>query len=303
MKSKLKIALLATIPIPVVIILYVFLFTFTLQGKVVDKYSGKPLGNIGIPLSVRTITTDKNGNYSISFARKGFSFKVSKKDYETKKVVLNSNSPANINLRPTTLAGKVIDAYTKQPIENVQITYGEQEVKTDHKGSYKLSDVPEKINLAIQAPSKKYETLEAKIIDTAKKDFRINLKPPKALEYITSLSQAKQYGLYYYFVHSDIKRLINKKQAVKLLQKSYKETEKLGIYNIQYKTGNFIILNKWHSDATNKAYRKVVEIQQTKTGNTPIGKMSFTKAVHLIKENGIWTWTMNKEAISEAKKL
>lgn len=302
MKNKRYLYLLSILLTILLLSVYFFVITFTVNGRVIDKYTKKPLANIEIPLTFRKIKTDKDGNFSISLARRGYSFKIFKKNYETNSISINSSRKIVIKLRPTTLTGKVLDVYSGQPIENALVATGKQKTKSNYKGSYKLSNVPEKINLTVQVFDKKYEVLETKITGTTKKDLLINLKPHEALAYINSLVQAKQFDEEYNLLHSDIKKMVSKNQAIQLWENDSKEIEDL-LYSFRFQVGNYKILNEWFLDTTNKSYDNVAEIQQTKISTHVFGDMSNTRAVHLIKDNGRWTWVLTKEAVQKAKKI
>gem|GEM_PF-2493728 len=303
MKINGKLVLSVILPIPVLIIAYIFIFTFTANGKIVDKYTGKPLVGLKIPLTLRTIATDKQGKFSISFARKGFCFKVSKKDYETTPASIPSNKPLIIKLRPTTLSGKVIDAYTNQPIGEAVITLGKQKVKSDYKGSYKLSNVPEKINLVTQAPDKKYEALETSISGTANKDLRVCLNPREANAYEYSLIEHGQYEDSYETMHSDSKKLVSKNQYVKYRRQTERELKDLGAGNYEIKTGNLKMLKSWTNNDVKKTYKNVAEVQTTIEVVTGLGKIPVPMVGHLVKDNGIWAWFLTQEQMNDAKKL
>lgn len=304
MKNRRYLYLLSILIVPLLLTGYIFIFTFTAKGKIIDKYTGKPLINIEIPLTYRKIKTDNNGNFTITFARKGLTFKVIKRNYEAQAIKLSSRNLLTVKLRPTILTGKVTDAYTSEPIENVVITQGKQKVRSDYRGRYKLSNVPEEINLVIQAPEKKYEVVEKKVTGTSQKDFIISLKPKEAYEFFESLRNHKQYSYEYKFLNSNIKKQLSKTNYIKWSKKRFSKLSNSQSFKIgALKIDAVKVVEKWKDPENNYTYKNVAVVQATYNVVTMFGSMPQAFTAHLVRENGIWTWLMSKDGIDEARKL
>ena len=124
-------------------------------GKVVDAYSGQPLGGVALVLTndrqqartagiVQTFkaTTDNYGAFQFPQATDSFTISAENNNYKPYQSNLSGQTSLNIKMVPTLLRGQVKDA-NGNPLAHTQVTLGSKMVETGSDGSFSFSDVPE----------------------------------------------------------------------------------------------------------------------------------------------------------------
>jgi hypothetical protein len=145
----------------------------TLTGTVTDVYSGEPLAGVLISTGRTQVLTDEAGTFSTNAWSAERPLELTAEDYERTTVTLAGlpgvgqagtlTVTVAPSLRPNTLAGAVLDAYTQEPLAGVELavslsdgTVVSATSQTD--GSYKLSGVP--ADFTLQANLDGYNTAE-----------------------------------------------------------------------------------------------------------------------------------------------
>jgi hypothetical protein len=134
-----------------------------LNGTIVDAYTGKPVAAATINLGGAQQTTDAGGKYQIAQWSEKDTLQVAANGYEPVSIVLaqqpqlaKPTAPAvtlDARLRPNTVSGAIMDAYTGKPLAGAVVKASETlSATTAADGRYTIVGVPESFTLAIQAP-------------------------------------------------------------------------------------------------------------------------------------------------------
>lgn len=147
-----------------------------LSGVVRDAYTGEPISGAIISTADATVTTNKNGGFSLGDTQIT-EFTVSRDDYESTQVAIaGTDDDVEISLRPTSVHGTITNKSTGDPIPNVTVAAtgpaGESvSATTGADGKYELKNVPQGASITVI-----YEgfTVVSKAIGTnARLDFEI----------------------------------------------------------------------------------------------------------------------------------
>ncbi|MDB5079675.1 MAG: hypothetical protein JWP00_1599 [Chloroflexi bacterium] len=127
----------------------------TINGKVLDAYSGQPLGGVTLVLTndrqqartagiVQTFktATDNFGVFQFPQATEGYSIAAENNNYRPYQASQSGLTSLEIKMVPTLLRGQVKDA-NGNPLPRTQVTLGSKSVETGSDGSFSFSDVPE----------------------------------------------------------------------------------------------------------------------------------------------------------------
>jgi hypothetical protein len=164
-----------------------------LTGTITDAYTGQPVAQATINLGERTLTTDTQGSYSIPQWTAKDTLVITAQGYEpasvdlaTKPDLAQPTPPAvtlDAILRPNTLRGSVVDAYTGAPLPGVRITATDTiSATTDSAGQYTLSDLPESFTLAATLDG--YEEFSQPLARTTTTD--LSLRPDTLAGVVTN---------------------------------------------------------------------------------------------------------------------
>lgn len=126
--------------------------TRTITGKVTDATDGTPIPGVSVHLKGTTTgtTTDKDGKYTITFAKEKAVLEYSFLGYLTQKVTIATQSVVNVKLKPdaNSLEEVVVTGYTTQQKREItgSISIKGKESKTEYDKSYaptpmRVSDV------------------------------------------------------------------------------------------------------------------------------------------------------------------
>jgi hypothetical protein len=115
----------------------------TLSGTIRDEYTNNPLtGAVVSATGTISATTDDEGRYVLEEVPETFQITVTAPDHEQTRVDINRTVEQDVALRPTTLQGMVVDAYTSKPLPSVEVTIGDSHAATDGEGRFTLKDIP-----------------------------------------------------------------------------------------------------------------------------------------------------------------
>ncbi len=125
------------------------------NGKVLDAYSGQPLGGVTLVLTndrqqartagvVQTFkaSTDNSGVFQFPQATDTFSISAENNNYKPFQATQSGQTNLEIKMVPTLLRGQVKDA-NGNPLAHTQVSLGTKIAETGSDGSYSFSDAPE----------------------------------------------------------------------------------------------------------------------------------------------------------------
>lgn len=157
-----------------------------LTGIVKDAYTGNPIQSANVTVGGTTLTTDANGSFSTPRWSKSDTLAVTAPNYEAVSLPLETQPQVaasdaltvtlDTTLRPNTLSGTIIDAYTGKPLPgaNLALTVNVSEtlsVSSGADGSYTFSGVPEQFTLNVSAPE--YASVETRLSRTTRQDLEL----------------------------------------------------------------------------------------------------------------------------------
>lgn len=115
----------------------------TLSGTIRDEFTQQPLaGAVVVASDTISATTDEQGRYELEGVPEAFQINVVAPDHEETRVDINRLIEQDVAVRPTTLQGMVVDAYSSQPLSDVEVTLGEASAKTGADGRFTLEHIP-----------------------------------------------------------------------------------------------------------------------------------------------------------------
>jgi hypothetical protein len=159
-----------------------------LTGTVTDAYTGAPVSTASMVVGETSLTTDAEGNFATTDWQTNDTLEISAPEYAAVALPLE-NHPAvagndaltvtlDLELRPNSLAGTVLDSYTGEPLAGADVAVtldvtNTLTATTDAEGRYQLSGLPEQFTIAISAPE--YAGLEEELSRTT--SFDTELRP------------------------------------------------------------------------------------------------------------------------------
>lgn len=126
-----------------------------LTGIVRDAYSDKPVSGAEVSSAGSTVTTNGSGEFNIG-AEDATSLSISRENYEPTQIPLTPGADnLEIQIRPTTLEGQVVNLRTGDPIAGATVVAtgdGAATIKavTDDDGNYVLVDVPRNASVSVE---------------------------------------------------------------------------------------------------------------------------------------------------------
>ncbi|MFN5059097.1 MAG: putative glycoside hydrolase [Chloroflexota bacterium] len=134
-----------------------------LTGTVIDAYTNQPVVSAVVRIGSQKTMTDSQGRYSMLRWNTNALVEISMSDYETQQVYLSEreweypvtaeDAVLDVTIRPNVIRGRVIDAWTNQPLAGVQIKASETiSMTTAADGVYQLVNVPEQFTLQATYP-------------------------------------------------------------------------------------------------------------------------------------------------------
>lgn len=125
------------------------------NGKVLDAYSGEPLGGVTLVLTndklqaktagiVQTFkaTSDNLGVFQFPQATDSFTIAAENSNYKPAQASQSGNPNVELKMVPTLLRGQVKDS-NGNPLPRTQVSFGNKSVESGQDGSFSFSDVPE----------------------------------------------------------------------------------------------------------------------------------------------------------------
>ncbi|WP_028458026.1 putative glycoside hydrolase [Chloroflexus sp. Y-396-1] len=173
------------------ILCVIFLISCTSQpvvltGIVTDAYTGAPIPNATVSIGDLTLTTDDQGRFQTERWRLEDTLALQAPAYEPTSLPLADQPGVGVSgvltvtittaLRPNTLVGQVIDAYTGQPIRNAEVILNDTEpplTTTNENGQYTLTDVLETFSITVRADE--YASVRETLSRTT--TFDVKLRP------------------------------------------------------------------------------------------------------------------------------
>ncbi|HYF66370.1 MAG TPA: carboxypeptidase regulatory-like domain-containing protein, partial [Herpetosiphonaceae bacterium] len=131
-----------------------------LNGVIIDAYTQKPVAGATVSVGETTVTTDAAGAWSVANWDSTNRVDVQATDYATATLALADKKPVNpttpvtvsLTVRPNTLSGKLLDAYTQQPVAGALIqTSTGISATSSPEGAYKLVGVTESFSVTVSA--------------------------------------------------------------------------------------------------------------------------------------------------------
>jgi hypothetical protein len=126
-----------------------------LNGTVRDAYSGSPVSGAEISAAGVSSTSNGSGDFTVPDSD-ATALTVSRDDYESTQVTVTPGTDrVEVQLRPTTLKGRVTNERTRNPVEGATVVVvGEGDAMvtaiTDSDGRYALTNVPRDAKVTVQ---------------------------------------------------------------------------------------------------------------------------------------------------------
>jgi len=194
------------------------------------------------------------------------------------------------------LSGKVIDAISKEPLQNIDIQTDSLFAKTNEKGEFHFEKVLKNGKIKVKGRGLFKEILipiaGKKYIEIAVDNSLFNL-----FIYLEKWEEDRQYRKIYQIFHPDIKAIYSEEQYLKdkNFWRDKKTDQGLKVLKPEFKT-EIETLNKWKSDFTKKTYSNIIKVelinnfQEIKTGKI----IQEKEKVYFVKENENCWWIYQK---------
>lgn len=140
-------------------------------GTVIDRRSGNPIEGATIEAGGSSARSAADGAFSLSVSAPTTQVKIKAPGYDAVDVAADGDL-SRIELRPNTVAGRVIDARTEQPIPRATLSHGGQAVSTDGAGAFRLTDLPPEAAVTVAANG--YEKTKIESIDAPTLTVKLN---------------------------------------------------------------------------------------------------------------------------------
>lgn len=278
-----------------------------LEGRILDKYTKKPLESVNITTKSKKVKTDDKGEFELRTDQKEPTLKVSKDGYETKVIVFErralKNRELEFLLRPTKLSGSIIDIMSNEPLKGAIIRADGQEVVSDDNGQYELTNVGKNTKIQVLGPTESYEAVAEEIDGLTRKDFKLSPTGEEAVRRIANFTLTSQYEKLYALVHPDTKAIISKERFVYFNQRLDTEREKIGVTLTDIEIANLIILPEWYSSITQNKYQNVTEAQIGMIVSNRGNLTQVAGKLHLLKVEGVWNYFMTSGDVQFAQTI
>lgn len=142
-----------------------------LHGTVRDSLSGKPLARATVAQGTNTATADEAGNYRLVGFLPGQPVRSAADGYEAKESAPQSAGQFDIQLRPNTVSGRVLDAASRKPVPGASVTANGVTTTADGEGRFVLRDLPENVTLRARAPG--YDPAKAEVAGATSLDLTL----------------------------------------------------------------------------------------------------------------------------------
>ncbi|MFH1737069.1 MAG: carboxypeptidase regulatory-like domain-containing protein, partial [Actinomycetota bacterium] len=197
-KVILIVSVLATVLILVAGVVLFGTFGTSVNGRIVDKRTGKPIANASVRIGEKSAHTNKNGYYVLKVSQGKREAVVKATGYETADIKINvpiffSKNLGILKIQNGTIKGKVTeDIPSPNPITGLKVTLAGKEIKPDPQGLFTAYDIlVGYVTIVIEAPS--YERFEKKItIRGGNNDFAVamSLTPDStSMHYLEAIKQ------------------------------------------------------------------------------------------------------------------
>lgn len=116
--------------------------TVAVEGLVIDAESDRPIPGATVQVKGAgdnvTLTTDGEGRYVAEGLLGDATLEISARGYRGTTFPVGAGGPLTTKLEPVTLAGRVVDAYSGQPLAGVRVSQGDSRTVTNASGEYRL---------------------------------------------------------------------------------------------------------------------------------------------------------------------
>lgn len=152
----------------------------TVVLAVADRATGESVAGAQVVGGDRSWSTDAAGNVTVPTADGALALEIRGDGYQSERLALEAGATGDhrIDLRPTTLVGRLSDAATGDPIPDARVSAeteggGGAPVAAEPDGSFRLVDVPEGARLRVEAGD--YGVREEAIADRTRIDLALPL--------------------------------------------------------------------------------------------------------------------------------
>lgn len=151
----------------------VALYPDRVRGRVTDRYAAAAVAGAEVRMGAQAVSTDADGTFVLLNPSFPFTLTVRAAGYAPWTSSFMTTT-VDVVLRPNTLEGTVLDAFSDRPLPGATVTVlvaPPFTATTDAGGRYRLTDLPEQFRLRVQAPG--YRTVEATPGPTTRLDIRL----------------------------------------------------------------------------------------------------------------------------------
>lgn len=146
------------------------------SGVVTDAYTGEPVSGARVALGATAVETNGDGKFAFDTPISG-ALSISHDEYESTQVAVSeADQQVRVQMRPTTLSGRVINVRSGDPVSGATVTVSsptQASVKTvtDDDGRYLLFDVPADATITVEYPG--LTTISQPVNQSTELDFEV----------------------------------------------------------------------------------------------------------------------------------
>ncbi|GIW08908.1 MAG: GTP-binding protein [Dehalococcoidia bacterium] len=144
------------------------------RGRIIDEYTGQPIAGAVIRSSAGSATSRETGGF---VPPQGERFTVEAEGYLPREV--SAAEVSAVALRPSVLAGGVVDAADGQPIAGASISIGTMVVRSNAEGIYRIPNVEPEPVVVVKAPG--YARRILRPVRTSRLDVQLTRQPVRAV--------------------------------------------------------------------------------------------------------------------------
>jgi hypothetical protein len=144
------------------------------RGRIVDEYSGQPIAGAVIRSSAGSATSRETGAF---VPPSGESFTVEAEGYLPREVP--AAELERVVLRPSVLAGGIVDAADGRPVAGATVSIGTMVVRSGAEGIYRIPNIDPEPVVVVKAPG--YARSVLRPVRTARLDIQLTRQPVRAI--------------------------------------------------------------------------------------------------------------------------
>jgi hypothetical protein len=274
------------------------------KGKVIDRYSGKPISGARIQIGNKQTATDTHGRFYLKVDRGRKTLVITAKGYEeqTGRIIIPFLLPTDlgtIKLKNGIVVGKVVEAFPKTPpITKATVEIGRKKTAVGPDGTFKLTAIPVGEKTLSVKTSIKYEPYQRKIkIHGGINRLTIAITPTieeVAKRYATAIKE-QNWGLIYDLFHPDTQaRKLGKERFVAEGAKVFQNMLEEGSVITDVVVHDPIHLSSWKPPGAEVIYHGVSKVPMVIKIGSPIAAffgvthIPVSAASYWLKTNGEW---------------